>query len=163
MRRKRQLGFGLGLGGGGSDTLVTLAIIGILGGVAYYSFQDYQARARVSAGLASVDGAKAAMEKAFAKGPADMSLPATTNWMPPRDVQHVEAIGIGRDGTITLLFAPSVAPPSENVVQIVPVSDGKPLDLSQAASKGRKLEWQCGGPNGKTTLPEKLRPRHCRP
>lgn len=26
-----------------------------------------------------------------------------------------------------------------------------------------KFEWQCGGPAGKTTLPEKFRPKSCRP
>jgi hypothetical protein len=39
---------------------------------------------------------------------------------------------------------------------------GKPLDLSQPTNAGLKFEWQCGGPAGKSTLAEKIRPKECR-
>jgi hypothetical protein len=69
---------------------------------------------------------------------------------------------IARDGRITLRFTDAVAPEAENQIQIVPVSGGKALDLSESANKGLKFDWECGGPAGKTTLPEKFRPQDCR-
>jgi hypothetical protein len=110
-----------------------------------------------------VPGAKAAVERAFAnRGPTDMSRRATTGWIRPESRQNVQSMAIEKDGTITLRFTDAVAPQAENQVQIVPVSGGKALDLSQPTNKGLKFEWQCGGPAGKTTLPEKLRPKDCR-
>lgn len=163
MKYKSQLGFGLGLGGSFSDTVVVLIIIGILVAVAVPAYRDYWRLARVSEAVASAAGAKAAVEKAFAaKGPADMSQSAVTGWTAPAATEHLQLAAIGKDGAITLRFADSVAPQGQNEIRIVPVSGGKPVDLSLAANAGRKFEWQCGGPAGKTTLLEKHRPKDCR-
>jgi Tfp pilus assembly protein PilE len=163
MQRKRQRGFGLGLRSGVGDMLWTLAIIGVLVAIAIPAYSDYAARSRVNDGLAAAGSARAAVEKTFAaKGPTDMSRRANTGWMPPAFKEHLQSLAIARDGTITVRFTDAVAPQAENQVQIVPVSGGAPVDLSQAASAGRKFEWQCGGPAGKTTLPEKFRPTTCR-
>jgi Tfp pilus assembly protein PilE len=165
MNRKWQLGFGLGLGGGFFDMVVVPAIIiAILVFVAIPAYTDFKARASVNEELAAVvPGAKAAVERAFAnRGPTDMSRRATTGWIRPESRQNVQSMAIEKDGTITLRFTDAVAPQAENQVQIVPVSGGKALDLSQPTNKGLKFEWQCGGPAGKTTLPEKLRPQDCR-
>jgi type II secretory pathway pseudopilin PulG len=163
MNRKSQLGFGLGLGGSFSDTLVTLAILGILGYIAVTNYGDYRARVRVLEALGSAAMARTAVEQAFAaKGPADMSQTAVTNWTAPVATEHLQSVTIGKDGTITLRFAQSVAPQGQNEIRIVPVSGGQPVDLSLAANAGRKFEWQCGGPAGQTTLAEKFRPKDCR-
>ncbi len=165
MRRKAQLGFGLGFGGGFFDMIVVPAvIIGILVLVAIPAYDNYRALARVSDELATVaPGAKAAVERTFAsRGPADMSRRSTTGWIRPVSRENLQSMDIGKDGTITLRFTDAVAPQAENQIQIVPVSGGKPLDLSQPANKGLMFEWQCGGPAGRTTLPEKYRPKECR-
>jgi Tfp pilus assembly protein PilE len=163
--RKAQLGFGLGFGGGFFDMVVVPAIvIAILLLVAIPAYTDFKAKASVNDELATVvPSAKAAVERTFAtRGPTDMSRRATTGWIRPASRQNVQSMDIEKDGTITLRFTDAIAPQAENQVQIVPVSGGKALDLSQPANKGLKFEWQCGGAAGKTTLPEKLRPRDCR-
>ena len=159
MNHKAQLGFGLGLGGGLSDTVVTLGIISILAGFGYYAFQDYKVLVRVTEAINSTANARTAIEKTFAKNAVDMSQ--LVNSLPSAN-EPLQSVSIARDGTITLQFTDKVAPPGENVVQIVPVFGGKAVDLSLAANAGRKFEWQCGGPAGKTTLPEKYRPKSCR-
>ena len=163
MNPKAQLGFGLGLGGSIGDLLVPIIMFAILAFIAYPAYIEFRAVARVTEGIGSVATAKAAIEKAFvAKGPADMSRIAVTGWTAPAPTEHIQLAAIGKDGSITLLFAESVAPKGQNDVQIVPVSGGKAVDLSLAVNAGRKFEWQCGGPAGKTTLPEKFRPKNCR-
>jgi Tfp pilus assembly protein PilE len=165
MMRKSQLGFGLGFGGGFFEWIVVPAvIIGILVLVAIPSYNNYRVLSRVNEELAIVvPPAKAAVEKAFAtRGPADMSRRSNTGWIRPAPRQNLQSMDIARDGTITLRFTDSVAQQVENQIQIVPVSGGKALDLSQAANAGLKFEWQCGGSAGKTTLPEKYRPKDCR-
>ena len=162
--RSSQRGFGLGLGGGLFDTIVVpLIVIGVLVWIAIPAYRDYRTLARVNEGIGLAAPAKAAVEKAFAaKGPADMSQRATTGWTVPAPAEHLQSVAIAGDGKITLRFNESVAPQGENEIQIVPVSGGKALDLSSAASAGRKFEWQCGGPAGRTTVLEKYRPKDCR-
>jgi Tfp pilus assembly protein PilE len=163
MHRKQQLGFGLGFGGGFFEWIVVPAvIIGILVLVAIPSYNNYRALSRVNEELAIVaPGAKAAIEKAFAtRGPADMSRRSSTGWIRPAVRQNLQSMDIAKDGTITLRFTDAVAPQAENQLDIVPVFEGKALDLSQAANARLKFEWRCGA--GKTTLPEKYRPKDCR-
>jgi type IV pilus assembly protein PilA len=163
MTHKAQLGFGLGLHGSIGDTLVTLGIIAVIAYIAVPAFRDYKALAHAVKAIESVTPAKAAIEKSFAaKGPADMSQSAVTGWTAPAATEQLQSVVIGRDGVITLRFTDNVAPQGQNEIQIVPVVAGKAVDLSLAANAGRKFEWQCGGPAGKTTLPEKHRPKNCR-
>ena len=162
--RRAQRGFGLGFGGSFFDTIVLpLIMIGVLAAIAVPAYRDYRTRVRVTDGLVLAASARAAVEKAFAaKGPADMSQRTITGWAAPAPGQHLQSAAIARDGTITLRFAEGVAPQGEHEIQIVPVAGGQPLDLSSAASAGRKFEWQCGGPAGRTTVLEKYRPKDCR-
>ena len=163
--RKAQLGFGLGFHPSFFDTIVLpILIVGILALVAIPSFNNYLGLSRVSKELAEVAApARAAVEKAFiTRGPTDMSRRSSTGWLRPGFRQYLQSADIGKDGTITLRFTSEIAAQAENQIQIVPVSGGKPLDLSQATNAGLKFEWQCGGAAGKTTLPEKFRPKECR-
>lgn len=162
MNRGKQLGFGLGLHSGLSDLLTVLAIIVILAVVAIPQFLDIRTQQRVGEAIASLEPVRAAVRKVFAtKGPGDMAQSLPAGWA-PAEVEHVHSVAIGHNGTITVLFDESIAPQGENVIQIVPVSREKPLDLSHASSAGRAFDWQCGGPAGRTTLPTKYRPEGCR-
>lgn len=161
MLPQKQLGFGLGLHGSLFDVLWPVFMIGIFVFVAAPVYQNYSTTVRVSKGLAAAAPAKAAVEKAFAAtGPGNMSQLA--GWSPPPPSEHLQSVAIANDGTITVSFKESVAPAGKNSVQLVPISGGKRLDLSVAASAGRKFDWQCGGAAGKTTLAEEHRPKECR-
>ena len=163
MKHKAQLGFGLGLHSSIADTAVTVIIIVVLVLIAIPAFKDYKALAQAVKAIESVSPAKAAIEKSFAaKGPADMSQIAVAGWTAPAPTEQLQSVVIGRDGVITLRFTEEVAPQGQNEIQIVPVVAGKTVDLSLAANAGRKFEWQCGGPAGKTTMLEKHRPKNCR-
>lgn len=163
MHLKTQRGFGLGLGGSASDLVVPVVIVVVLGLIAYPVFDEYRARARVAAAMTWVASAKVAVEKAFVtKGPADMSQSTVTGWSAPVASEHLQLLAISKQGVIIMRFADSIAPQRNNELHIVPVAGGKALDLSVASNAGRSIEWQCGGPAGKTTLPEKLRPTDCR-
>ena len=157
----RQRGFGLGLHGSLFDILWPIFIFAVLIFVAVPAYRNYSTMARVSKALAAASSAKAAVEKAFAAtGPGNMSQPA--GWSPPPATEHLQAVAIANDGTITVSFKESVAPAGKNTVQLVPVNSGKRLDLSAAASAGHKFDWQCGGAAGKTTLEAAHRPKECR-
>ena len=163
MKHKAQLGFGLGLHGSIGDTVVMIVIFAVLVYIAVPAYNDYKALSLAVKAIESVVPAKAAIEKSFAaKGPADMSQSAVTGWTAPAPTEQLQSVVIGRDGVITLRFTENVAPQGQSEIQIVPVIAGKAMDLSLAANAGRKFEWQCGGPAGKTTLQEKHRPKNCR-
>jgi len=159
--RSSQGGFGLGLHSSFFDTFVLpLIIIGILAWIAIPAFDEYKIKSQVSSGLKDAEKAQSAIEKAHAAGNfADL---AKRGW-PTVGSDFLRAIVIGNDGRITLQYAESVGPPGGNEIQIVPVASGKPLDLSRDPARGLKWDWQCGGPAGKTTVPEKYRPKTCRP
>jgi hypothetical protein len=155
--RRQQRGFGLGLSGNLFDNgIVLLIMLAIAGFVGWTAYSDYRGRKDVAAGVALAAEARAAVEKAFAsKGPADFSTAAGWTTAAPTDV--VRSITIEKSGAITVRYTERVADKGHQELQIVPVADGKPLDLSNPASKGRKFTWECGGSAGKTTVPEKLR------
>ncbi|MGE0876416.1 MAG: pilin [Burkholderiales bacterium] len=161
---RSQRGFGLGLGTSYFETLVMPALIlTVLALVAIPAWLDHKARERITGGLAQAAKAQAAVERAFmTKGPGDFSQAPVSGWTPPKPGEFVESIRISRTGIITVRYTAKVATAEENELQIVPMADGKPLDLSNPASKGRKFSWQCGGGAGNTTVRESRRPETCR-
>jgi len=162
MNRGKQLGFGLGLHSTLSDLLPVLAILVILTVVAVPQYLDFRTQKRVREAIASLEPARAAVRKAFeTKGPGDMALSLPAGWA-PADMAHVQSVAIGHNGSITIQFAESIAPRGQNVLQLVPVRDGKPVDLSRPAAAGWRFEWRCGAPAGDPALPEKYRPVDCR-
>ncbi len=154
-----QRGFGLGLGGSVYETLLLpIILVAIIASVGWWAYGDYRMKARVKAGLALAAPAQAAVEKTFAaKGPLDFAATGNTGWVSPPPGADVQIITIARTGVITVRYTALLAAAGENQIQIVPVSEGNALDLSNPASAGRKFTWQCGGAAGKTTLPAKIR------
>ncbi len=138
-----------------------LAIVIVLILVLIPRYFEYRAKQAIHAGLIVAAGARAAIEKAFtARGPSDMSLVATTGWSVPRE-EGTASISIAKDGAITLRYGQNVAPASANQIRIVPTSDGKPIDLSEPSSIGKKIGWICSRDPGLTTVNSKLLPQDC--
>jgi type IV pilus assembly protein PilA len=143
--------------------MMPIAIVGILAVVSLPAYLDYQGRLRVESALALADPARAAIEKGFAElGPADMTQLAGAGWKPPTPMDYVQSVAVAGNGVITIRFTQRFAEADKNQIQIVPVAGGKAIDLSDAANKGTKFEWECGGTAGKTTLPARFRPAKCR-
>ena len=143
--------------------IMFIAIAGVLAAVVLPAYQDYTRQFEVRGAIERSVTAKDAVAKAFAsKGAADMSSQVNTGWIAPTATWDVPSVSIARDGSITLRFTDKVAPAQDSQIQIVPVLEGKRLDLSDPASAGKKFEWQCGGNAGKSTLRSKFRPEDCR-
>lgn len=146
-----------------AENMVLIAIIGYVATVVVPTYQYFSTQADVGNGIALAGPARIAIEKTFAElGPGDMAQRAEGKL--PSSAGHVQSISIGRDGVVTIRFrfSESIAPADRNQIQIVPVSGGKALDLSDPASKGKKFEWQCGGSAGASTFAVKHRPPGCR-
>ena len=145
---------------GPGELIFMLAVVG-LGAWAVSGYRDYVGRA-VREGAEKARPAMAAVERAFQeRGPTDMSRPQATGWKIPAATSKVRSVSIGPAGVVTVQFADAVADAEESLLQLVPVADGRPLDLSRPESAGRKFGWECGGASGKTTLPPRLRRLAC--
>ena len=146
-----------------SELYIVAAVMAILVVIAVPAYLDFTARSRIAEGVAVANGARDAVAKAFsARGPADMSQRAITGWTPPPTSESVQSVSIEKTGTVTIRYTDKVSPAETNQVQIVPVTGGKALDLSDPANKGAIFEWECGGAAGRTTVPTKIRPGNCR-
>ncbi len=140
-----------------------VAVTGILAAIVVPAYNDYAARSRAKDASAVAARAMQAVARTFeAKGPSDMSSSEITGWTPLPATRSMQRLAIARDGAITLYFTDRVASADRAQLQIVPVSGGKRLDLSDPANRGRAFAWQCGGPLGTTTLEAVLRPDDCR-
>ena len=159
--RHAQLGFGPP--NTHRDFYIFLFVIAIIIAMALPWYQDYSRLPDVRGAIERSVTAKDAVAKAFgSKGAADMSSQANTGWIAPTATWDVQSVSIARDGSITLRFTDKVAPAQESQIQIVPVLEGKRLDLSDPANAGKMFQWQCGGSAGKSTLRANLLPENCR-
>ena len=149
--------------GGLIEVRLVVALFVIAFAVGIPAYLDYRKRSKVGEGLEAAALARDAITKAFVSGgPADMSQRAVTGYVSPSAGEIVQRITVAKSGTITISYSEAVGYEHERVIQVVPVANGKALDLSEPASKGAKLEWQCGGDAGRTTVPKTYRPQSCR-
>jgi type IV pilus assembly protein PilA len=163
MRRSMPLGLKTPNGFVTSELYVVIAVIGVLTAIAVPAYLDYAARSRIAEGIAVANAARDAVAKAHAAhGSVDMSQRATTGWTPPPPGDLVQTVAIERNGVVTIRYTEKAADADANQIQIVPVFEGKALDLSDPANRGVKFEWQCGGAAGNTTVRAKYLPGWCR-
>jgi type IV pilus assembly protein PilA len=120
------------------ELMIVVAIIGILAAVAIPAYSDYQAKAKVTAGLAEIAAGKTAFEDLVNSGgtvsdkPQDIGLnPSTSNCTIVTSATTVEC---------TLTNAPSQV-------------NGKKITLTRAANTG---VWSCG-----TDAEAKYVPKSC--
>jgi len=130
---KNQQGFTL------IELLIVVAIIGILATFAIPAYSKYQARAKVTAGVAELSALKVNYEDAVNSGTA---APAATVFAPGGDTQNcaiTAATGTATGMVCTLKGAPSVI-------------SGATVTLSRDATKG----WTCA-----TSVAAEYAPKGC--
>ena len=120
------------------ELMIVVAIIGILAAVALPAYSDYQARAKVSAGLAEISAGKTAFETVLNEGGtptiADIGLQATTG-----------NCAIAVDGTAGTIECTIANAPTQ--------VDGETITWTRTSSTG---QWSCA-----TTVAAKYAPKTC--
>lgn len=159
-----QRGFGLGFHSSVFENIgMPLIIMAVLGWVAWGAYGDYRARTQVEAGLALAAAAQAATERAHAqRGAGGFAAALRRHWTPPPTGEIVESIRVADSGVVTVRYTARVADEGENQIQIVPLANGRAIDLGATQGPGPALSWQCGGAAGITTVPASRRPESCR-
>ena len=141
--------------------LLVMIAMAVAAAVLLTSYSNRAKQRGSQEGYEQARAAMAAVEKRFRDGgPADMSIAA--GWKIPSPTNQVRSVSISANGIVTVQYDDSVADDEESLLQFVPVAGGGPVDLSRAENAGRKFEWQCGGPAGKSTAKPNLRPKECR-
>lgn len=151
------------------ETMITLAIIGLLAAVALPVYQNYTIRTKVAEGLIMSTPLKNAIVEAFQNGgPRSMACtdkatcdalvaPAMHNLA----TSYVAAITSASNGVITITYRIPAIPQDRNQLVLTPVEANgtTPLDLSNGSSQGKVINWICALDG---TLINKYRPVDCR-
>lgn len=151
------------------ETMITLAIIGLLAAVALPVYQNYTIRTKVAEGLIMSSPLKNALVEAFQNGgPRSMECTdkTTCDALAAPDLHnltynYVAAITSAGNGAITITYRIPAIPQNQNQLVLTPVeSNGTtPLDLSHGSTQGKVINWSCALDG---TLTNKYRPVDCR-
>lgn len=151
------------------ETMITLAIVGLLAAVSLPVYQNYTIRTQVAEGLIMSSPLKNSIVETFQNGgPRSMectdkstcdaiAAPAMHNLA----YNYVAAITSTSNGAITITYRIPALSAGQNQLVLTPVeSNGiTPLDLNNGSSQGKVINWSCalGG-----SLANKYRPVDCR-
>lgn len=121
------------------ELMIVVAIIGILAAIAIPAYSDYQAKAKVTAGLAEISGGKVQFELMQNDGepvtmPSDIGLPDANTANCDIDVSNTEI-------TCTIINAPTQV-------------NTKVIRLNRPSAAGT---WTCQAP----TIDTKYKPKNC--
>jgi type IV pilus assembly protein PilA len=126
------------------ETMLVIALIGILASFAIPAYQDYLIRARVTEGMGLAMPAKLAVNEYYAHFKSLPTNPEALHYQSPEATHHVASITVGQHGVIGISY-------TENA------GNGS-LILSPNIQKDGRITWCCDG----GSLAPKYRPHACR-
>jgi len=127
------------------ETMVVIAILGILTSIAIPAYQDYTVRARVTEGLNLATVAKAAVSETTISNHQLPVNQAATGYESPVGTENVSSIRIA-DVTGVV------------IITYTPVAGGGTLELTPSLQSSGEITWSCK----EGTLAAKYRPANCR-
>ncbi|MGH8621395.1 MAG: pilin [Burkholderiales bacterium] len=140
------------------ELMITVAIIGIIAGIALPAYQDYTVRAKMSEVILAMSGCRASVQEVYQSGG---SPPGAGNWGCEGITSHyVASIATDVDGRVTATVQSINASVNTKAVTMIPLASATAFAAS-ATDLGKGLYgWLCGGAG--TTLDKKFLPSSCR-
>jgi hypothetical protein len=146
------------------DFLVGLVVLGVIAAWLHTWSQKYAVRARLSEGLLVASELQRAVMEVRERGATDLTCDTERCNLvqrPPAPRGSVAAVQVSRSGVITVEYRDASLPVNQRRLLLWPQIDGKDADLSNKATAGRAVTWQCGR-RPQTTVPEDLLPTSCK-
>lgn len=139
---KKQQGFTL------IELMIVVAIIGILAAIAIPAYRDYTVRAKVSEGLQTAAGAKAAVSETYL---STGTLPGTNTaagLVAPTSItgNNVTSVDVNANGAIQITYANDSAIAASTLV------------MTPSTASAGSVVWNCTGGD----VEDKYRPANCR-
>lgn len=155
--KRRSLGCGTWL-------LVAVVTLGAAAAWLQTEAHRYSIIARVSEGPLIASTLQSAIDEARSNGSTDFTCDQTRCTIMasrPQPARTVVSVRSDRGGRITVEFQDPDLPPDQSRLVLSPMIEGHEVDLSDAATAGKAIEWRCGA-TPQTTVPARLRPSRCR-
>ena len=139
------------------ELMITVAIIGILAGVALPAYQGYAARAKVSEAILALSACRSRVTEIYQSGG---NAPSPGSWGCEGNAsRYVADITTDENGVASATLRNIAAAVDGRKVTLVPLIDGVPADAG--ADMGRGVNgWSCGGLG--TDLSANYLPSSCR-
>jgi len=140
------------------ELMITVAIIGILAGVALPAYQQYTTRARMSEVILAMSGCRTSITEVYQAGG---SAPGAGNWgCEAIFTKYVASVATDVDGKVSATIQNISADVNTKVVTLIPMASPT-LFANSGIDMGTGLfGWLCGGIG--TTVDKKYLPSSCR-
>jgi type IV pilus assembly protein PilA len=150
--RRRSTGFTL------IELMITVAIIGIIAGIALPAYQEYTVRSKMSEVILALSGCRASISEVYQAGG---SPPGAGNWGCEAVVsRYVASLATDDDGKVSATVQNINVNVNTKVLTLIPMSSAT-VFADTATDMGSGLfGWLCGGVG--TTVEKKYLPSSCR-